>query len=218
MKKLTTYAVLAIMLAACSSPLDKPYSQDTFEEDAKAIKEAGALDDEDAKLLAGWIMKSALSGESLDGKTYNEIITEAKDFKAEQEALAEKARAEAEERKNRMKNAAVISIYEKGFTKLDYEDYNWFEYIIKNKSDKDIKAFKFSFDVYNTLGDKIGNGYQVSETKNQVAGNGEFSTKIYYDYNQFKNDDNIIKNAGIDELTFDIELIKVVYTDGTVLE
>jgi hypothetical protein len=218
MKKTILLLAMISLIVACSSPLDKKYSDETMEADAKEIKESGDLDSEDAKLIAGWIMKSKFQGKDLTDKTYREILEEAKDFKTEQEELAKKAKMEAEAKKKKMQEAIVVSLFDKGFAKADYEDYNSFSYVLKNKSEKDIKAFKFSFDIYDALGDELGDGYQVSSTDNTVKAGEEFKTTIYYDYNQFTNDDIKIKNAKFEDLTFDIRVHKIVYTDGTILE
>lgn len=218
MRKTILLLALLLVLVSCTSPLDKKYSNETLETDAKEIKESGDLEDDDAELLAGWIMKSKLQGKNLSDKTYREIIDEAKIFKTEQEELAAKAKKETEDKKNKMQEAIVVSLFDKGFAKADYQDYNSFSYILKNKSSKDIKAFKFSFNIYDALGDELGDGYSISSTDKTVPAGEEFKTTIYYNYNQFTNDDIKIKNAKFEDLTFDIQVQKIVYTDGTTLE
>lgn len=58
-----------------------------------------------------------LKGENLEGKTYNEIIEEAKDYKKEQELLAEKAKLEEEEKRQRLGSALTVAMYNKGYEK-----------------------------------------------------------------------------------------------------
>ena len=88
MKKIFYLAFIAI-LASCSSPLENKYSDATFENDLKAIKEANALDSTETMLLAGYFMRAKLLNEPLDGKSYSQILEEAKAFKKKQEEEAE---------------------------------------------------------------------------------------------------------------------------------
>ena len=218
MKKLILTSLFLAFLTSCSSPLNKKYSDENLEQDATEIKESGKLEDGDAELLAGWIMKSKLQGTSLEDKTYKEILDEAKKFKNEQEELALKAKKEAEEKKKIMQESVVISIYDKGFEQADYESYNSFNYVIKNNSKKDIKAFKFSFNIYDALGDEIGDGYSVSSTDETVKSGDEYKTTIYFDFNQFIDEDIELKNSKFSDLVIDVRPEKIVYTDGSILE
>jgi hypothetical protein len=215
-----TFLLLTVVLTllSCSSPLDKNYNDDTLKEDAQEIKESGDLEENDAELIAGWIMKSKLTGQDLSDKTYREILEEAKSFKNEQVELAQKAKEDAAAKKKQMEEATVVSLFDKGFAEGDFESYNTFSYILKNKSRKDIKAFKFSFDIYDALGDELGTGYGVSSTENIVKAGEEFQKTIYYDFNRFTNDDIKIKNAKFKDLIFDVKVQKIVYTDGSILE
>ncbi|WP_452598785.1 hypothetical protein, partial [Pontimicrobium sp. MEBiC01747] len=115
MKKTLLIFLVSILTFSCSTPLDKKYSEETFETDAKEIKESGKLSEEDALIMVGWIMRSKLKGEHLEGKTYNEIIKEAKDYKKEQELLTKKVKLEEEEKRQRLSSALTVAMYDKGF-------------------------------------------------------------------------------------------------------
>ncbi len=218
MKNTFLLLAVAVLFFSCSSPLDKKYSDENLKQDATKIKEEGELVEEDSKLLGSWILKSKLQGEKLSDMTYREILNQAKNFRQEQEELAEKAKKEAEARNKKMQNAIVVSIFNKGFVSADYQSYNYFDYAVKNKSNKDIQAFKFNFNIYDALGDEISDGYQVSSTDSIIKANEEFKTRIFYNYNQFMDDDIKIKNAKFDAFIFNIRINKIVYTDGSTLE
>ena len=115
MKKTLLIFLVTILSFSCSTPLDKKYSEETFETDVKEIKESKKLSDEDALIMAGWIMRSKFKGENLEDKTYNEIIKEAKDYKKEQKLLAEKAKLEEEEKRQRLGLALTVAMYDKGY-------------------------------------------------------------------------------------------------------
>lgn len=88
MKKFSLCAVIVMIglsITSCgsSSPLDRKYSDKTFVEDARAIKESKKLSDDDIKLLAGFIVRGKLTGQQLENMTYAEMLKKAKDTKAE---------------------------------------------------------------------------------------------------------------------------------------
>lgn len=216
-KKITLF-LFTVALISCSNPLDKKYSEATLKQDAKELKESNKVSDEDLQLLAGWILKSKLSGESLDDKSYNDILKEAKAYKDDQEKLKlEAEKAEAEKAK-KMSDALTVSITGKSFYKGDWDSSNVLKYAVKNKSDKTIDALKFSFNIFDKLGDEVGEGFQMSLTNDKIAPNQVYSNEAYYDYNQFMDQDIKIKNSKFEDLKFVIKIEKVVYTDGTILE
>lgn len=222
MKKLLFIAGL-FLLASCSNPTSKKYNEATMVEDLKEIAGSKKWNEQDATLFAGWLMRSKFKGESLENKTYQGILDEAKKYKADEEVLAEKARKEVEERKQKMKNAITVTIYGKEFLPSNYdagrlEDYNVFKYAIQNKSPKEIKAAKISFKVFNQLGDQIGDSFSMDFTDNRIAGNSSFKKDAAFSYNQFDNDDSKIANAKFEDLIFEFDIEKIVYSDGTSLE
>ncbi|WP_333661092.1 FxLYD domain-containing protein [Chishuiella changwenlii] len=216
-KKITLFIFTAI-LVSCSNPLNNKYSETNLEKDAKEIKESKKLSDDELQLLAGWIVKAKLTGESLDDKTYNDILTEAKNYKAEQEKLKIEAEKLEAEKVKKMNDALTVSITGKGFDEGEWNSSNVIKYAIKNKTNKTIDALKVSFKIYDKLGDEIGDGYQMSITDDKIAPNQVYSNESYYDYNQFMDTDIKIRNSKFEDLKFVIKVIKVVYTDGSVLE
>ena len=211
-------ALLSVIALSCSGPLDKEFNEDTVAEDTKEITESGDVSKEEVETLAMWIFSQKLQDKSLEGKTYGDLLTEAKAYKAEQEAIAAKAKAEADAKAKKLREAAVVSIYDKEFHEGEWQAMYGFNYVIKNKAAKDIDALKFTFNIYDKLGDKIGTGYSVSITKEEIPAGEEYKSAAYWDYNQFSNDDSKIKNAEMKDLVFDIALEKIVYTDGSTLE
>lgn len=222
MKKILVLCGL-IFLTSCSNPADKQYNEATMAEDLKEIGASKKWSEQDAGLFAGWLIRAKLKGESLENKTYQGILDEAKKFKAEEDALAEKAKREIEARKQKMKNAITVTIFAKEFVPSNFdtgqlEDYNLFKYAIENKSAKEIKAAKISFKIFNSLGEQVGESYGMDFTDDRIPGNGTFKGDAAFSYNQFSNDDKKIASAKFEDLIFDFDVQKIVYSDGSVLE
>ncbi|MGL6125797.1 hypothetical protein [Chryseobacterium artocarpi] len=73
-----------VALASCSNPTDKKYNEATMAEDLQAIVQSKKWNEQDAGLFAAWLIRSKLKGESLENKTYQGILEEAKKYKAEE--------------------------------------------------------------------------------------------------------------------------------------
>lgn len=216
MKKIISCGLIFTILFSCSTPLDKKYSEDTFEADAKEIKESGELTEEDAKLMIGWMVKAKLQGENLEGKTYSEIIQAAKDYKAEQRELAEKTKLEEENKRQRLGNALTVAMYDKGFKKYDYQDYLTYSFAFENKTDKDIRAFKGSISIQDLFDSEIKS---ISLTIDDPIRAGEtFKNTYTTDYNQFMDEDKRLRNKDMEDLKILWTPEKIIFKDGSTLE
>ncbi|WP_452603160.1 hypothetical protein [Pontimicrobium sp. MEBiC06410] len=216
MKKTLLIFLVSILTFSCSTPLDKKYSEETFETDAKEIKESGKLSEEDALIMVGWIMRSKLKGEHLEGKTYNEIIKEAKDYKKEQELLTKKVKLEEEEKRQRLSSALTVAMYDKGFEKYDYQEYLTYSLAFENKTEKDIRAFKGSISIQDLFDTEIKS---INLTIDDPIKAGEtFKGTYTSDYNQFRDEDTRLKSKDMDDLKVVWTPEKIIFTDGTTLE
>jgi len=220
MKK-TLIIFSSILLVACSSPLDKKYSEDTFEEDAKELR--NELDSTEAKLLLGSIFRLTMQQEDLSKMTYGEILENGKAWKAEQErieaeqkALQEKAAREEAERVARLQNAVMVTCFKKGYTEVDYQDYITYGFAIQNKSEQDIRAVKGEIMFTDLFDDEIKT---LSFTYDQPIKAGATSNwNATTDYNQFRDEDVRLRNKNLEDLKIVWKPIKVIFQDGTTLE
>lgn len=218
MKRICLLVATAFIMVSCGNPMNKKFSEKNFESDLKEIKAADKLSDEEVELFAGWLIKSKLSNENLEGKTYADILNEAKQFQENQKALLkieeEKEKAFAE----KMAQAVEIKIVDKTFEKYSGIEYNNFEYLIKNKSNKTIDAIRFQFEVYNKLGDRIGDLYEVNLTDDTIAPQATYDNGVMDRFNAYSKLSNDVKDADFKGLKIVQRTIKIVYTDGSVLE
>tara|TARA_B100000795_G_C22756348_1_gene421663 strand:+ start:664 stop:1335 length:672 start_codon:yes stop_codon:yes gene_type:complete len=223
MKKVFLVSLITILTFSCSSPLDNKYSEETFMLDLIEIKKSGELSDVDTKMIAGWIMRSKIKKHTLDGKSYNQIIIEAKDYKKEQELLAEKAKLEEEQKKleeeekrQRLSLALTVAMYEKGFKEYQYKKYLTYSFAFENKTDREIRAFTGSVSI-NDLFDKEIKSINLTIDDNIKAGE-TFKATYTTDYNQFISEDVKLKSKDMDDLKVIWTPEKILFVDGTEME
>lgn len=218
MKKiLTSITLLAfIVLTSCSNPLNKKYSDKTFEQDAKEIGESKKLNEEDAKMLAGYIMLAKLGNNELEGKTYAEILQAAKDYKTEQEQLAAKAIKEEADKRAKFETAMTVAMYDKGFLEQQYQEYLQYAIIFENKTGKDIRAVKGSLLITDLFDTEIKSINIVQD--DGIPANQSVKNVYTTEYNQFMDEDISLKNKEMKDIKAIWIPEKIIFTDGTTLE
>ncbi len=221
MKKQFIILVITILIVSCSSPLDKPFKKDNLEEDVIELKES--LSEEELNMLAGYIAIKSLGDDKMLGKTYGNLLDEAKNLKEElrlkkeeEKMLAEKARAEEAEKIKRLGGALTVSLFEKGFSKYNYQDYITYKFAFENKKDKDIKAFTGQI-IFNDLFDKKISSLNLTYDDG-VPANSTKNWNAQTDYNQFMDKDVALKNKDVEDLKIEWIPEKIIYKDGSTLE
>ena len=212
---------LLIICCSCSSPLDKAYKESEVEEDMIALKDA--VSEEELGMIVGYIALQSLQGESMLGKTYGDLLNEAKEMRAEnerkeaeEEELARKAKQEEAERIERLSSALTVTVFEKGFSKGDWEDYITFKFAFENKTDKPIKAFTGAM-VFNDLFDKEIKILDLTYD-DEIAGGERKTWDASTEYNRFIDEDAILKEKGLDDMKIQWIPEKILFEDGTALE
>ncbi|MDB9755887.1 hypothetical protein OAB20_06345 [Winogradskyella sp.] len=221
MKKGILLIGIVTLLISCSSPMDKNFNEKTAKEDIEAIR--SKIDTTEFQLLAGSMMRLKFKGEKIEEMTYSEILEDGKKWKieqekieAEQKALAEKAAREEAEKFKRLNEAVVVSCFEKGYAKYDYEDYITYKFVIKNKSDKKVRAVKGEISFTNLFDDKISSLSFVYDKP--IEAGKEVTWNATTDYNQFKDEDKTLKNKDLKDLKVVWKPEKIIFEDGTSLE
>lgn len=220
MKKIFTITALFI-LASCSNPLKKTYSEASIGEDLKLLKEE--LGEGETDLIVGTIFRYTLEEKELEGKTYKELLKEGEKWKSEAAAaeaeaklMAEKAAKDEANRMIKLKQAVMVSCFEKGFMELDYKDFITYKFIIKNKTDKPIRAVKGSITFTNLFDDEINSLSFVYDQP--IAANTKAIWNAQTDYNQFMDEDISLKNKDIEDMKVIWKPEKIIFEDGSFLE
>ncbi|SHL23817.1 hypothetical protein [Chryseobacterium polytrichastri] len=75
-----------LTIISCSNPMNRKYSDATMEQDLKAIGKEQKLSDDEAKLMAAYLILGKIQHKPLEGKTYAQILEDAKKYREEQKA------------------------------------------------------------------------------------------------------------------------------------
>ena len=201
--------------------MDRKFNEKTAKEDIEAIK--GKIDSTDFNLLAGTMIRLKLQNKKLEGMTYGEILADGKKWKAEQEkieaeqkALAEKAAKEEAERIKKLSESVMVTCFKKGFAEVDYQDYITYKFVIKNKTDKKIRAIKGEVTFTNLFDEKI-KSFNFEYDQPIPAGK-QVIWAATTDYNQYMDDDQTLKNKDLKDLKVVWKPEKIIFEDGTTLE
>ena len=218
MKKIIIACLVSIFLVSCSNPLNKKFDPKTFEADYEAIIKSKKLDKEDEELLA---VMALYSNNSSIGKTYKQILNEGRKMEKERQELAEKSAKEMADKEDKINKAITISFYGYYFKPKDVENffssYHVFKYGIQNKTNKEIVGVKFTYTIYNTLGEMIGLSNTVSLTDKRIPPKESIQaeTEIAKGRSEKEKD---INESNFRNLKFKITIEKIVFADGTQLE
>ncbi len=234
MKKIL-FISFAFLLVACSSPMDKKYSEETLEKDLKAIRDADKLDSTEAGLMVLYMMKAKFNGESLEGKTYKEILAAAKADDEKQnadtdkaepnatgadgdvnETLAENTGDEQRARVAKLRQVLDVSFVDKGFFKGEQDNFISYEFALTNKTDNHISAF--AGDV--VIKDLIGAEIKVISLKydNVIKANSTVKFGSTSDYDGEDPNDILLKSKTIDDVQLEWNPKRISYSDGTNVE
>jgi hypothetical protein len=212
---------MSILLFACNSPLDKKFNEETAKEDIEEVKEE--IDSTDLKLLAGSMIRLKFQDENLEDMTYGEILENGKKWKAEQDkieaeqkALAEKAAKEEADRIKRLIQAVTVTCFDKGYAEYDYDKYITYKFVIKNKSEKNIRAVKGGITFTNLFDDEISSLNFVYDQP--IKAGVEVNWNAQTGYNQFIDEDKTLKNKDLKDLKVVWKPEKIIFEDGTTLE
>lgn len=218
-----TIACLVFALSACNSPLNKKYNETSLDTDLKEILNSNKADTTDIEFVSLYVMRSKLLGENLDGKTYGDLLFNAKELRlkaekedAEAKTLASKIATEEKEKRELFAKILTVALYDKGYYKADYEDYLTYEVAYENKGERGIRAVKGSLLITDIFDSKIK---QINLVEDEGISAGQTVKKSYTtDYNQFMDEDIRLRSKSIKDIKVVWTPEKIIFDDGTTLE
>lgn len=208
---------------SCSDPLDKPYNENTFASDAVKIGESKKLTPEEVEIFAKFIVASKLTGKDLTGKTYKQIVADAKEakikFETEQNAQEKRAaeeRAKQEAMLQALKDSLSVNLYDIKTSTENYHSVGVFKLLYNNKTAKKIRAFKGSV-IFRDLFDKQLYGLEITDDGG-LKPKTEIKWELEADLNPFIQEHKIFMAKKITDLKITWEPEKIIFEDGTTLD
>ena len=208
---------LILLLSSCNNPLNKTYSEKSYEKDKQMLKESKKLKKEELETLDYYISEAKDYTDTLiEGMTYSELLIKAKDAEAKQNAINASIKKESEERMQKMDSTLNVTLTSTGFVEQDYEDFLFYVLSFENKSNKDIKAIKGILVINDLFGKEIKDmnivfdkGVKSRESKKMTYN---------YRYNPYNDSDNLMKGKTINEVKFIWVTQHIIFSDGTTLD
>ena len=225
-RKLWLLVVLIAFTSCQQSIKDIEVTEENRETLFEEIKDSKDLTLGEVQLLQAYVVRTglqnALSGGEASiptGKTIGSMIedqrswtAEEKNREAEEKARQEKAQAEEERQREQLRGVLSVTVYEKGFTKSNYQKYITLKLRYENTSDKDIRGFK-GVVVFNDLfGDLIKRVTLKEDDVLKAKKSRRVSRTI--DYNQFIDSDQSLNSKEIDNLAIRWEPDTILFADG----
>ncbi|WP_025742392.1 hypothetical protein [Aquimarina pacifica] len=112
-----------------------------------------------------------------------------------------------------LSNIIDVQCIRKGYKEYDYEQFITYNFIIHNKSEKDIRAVKGLISFTNLFGDEINSlGFVYDESIKSGRKNNYNATT---DYNQYVDRDRDLKNKDLKDLKVIWKPEKIIFSDGS---
>lgn len=163
-------------------------------------------------------MSSAFSSKDMSlpvGKTIGDLIKEQEEFETKQQAqeekekqLAEKTKREEEAKIKKLNNDLTVAVYDKGFSKQEFQNYLTIDLAYKNISKRNIRGFKGQLIFNDLFNDKIKAVNLTVDTP--ISAGDVLKENRTISFNQFDDDDKKLKNT-------DLKNLKVVWKPESIL-
>lgn len=221
--ELLMFSVLTtLLLVGCTSKLDNAYNESTASETLVEIKKD--IDSVEYAELIKTILRKSMKNEPLLGLTYRELLEQGMLFKLEQERLAKERdsiaaieRALELDRIKKFNETAQVFLIDKGFEEYKYEKQITLRFSIKNLSDKDIRAISGVAIFNDLLGNEIMR-LRLNYDNRMVRSNSSNLYAAGIDYNQFMDDHQLLRSKSFDDIKFEFEMNKILFSDGSIME
>jgi len=151
--------LLALFMASCSNPLEKPFNRETAEADFTRIVKLGLIDSTETSIMSHFMVEHDLIGAQVLelGATYGDILQESKKFweKSGGKKVEEPSSDAAKNTEGLLKDLKLIIQSTPAVLQSEWSHGIKYHLIIENTSGKTIKAVKGNFGFYDAFGDKV---------------------------------------------------------------
>lgn len=128
----------ALLLGGCNNPLNRTYSAATCEQDIQDIRQSDKVSDEDIILLAKYMAISRLSGNSNEGKTYEEMLDDIKKIRQSGIDNADQQKNSELVKRQHLQPFLNVALIEKKFSKVNNKDCMIYTISFQNTSTESI--------------------------------------------------------------------------------
>lgn len=212
MKNLLFFA--AILLASCTSTLDKKVNLETLKSDLAEIKKdtAAGYTAEDFTALKSYVEGYAMGKALLDEKTlakvkirtYRDVLDESK-----------KQRLYVDSITKIMKNDLRLFGLYSAHAKQDFQDYYVMLFEVENHSGKSISAFRGALKMWDQFGDTLG-AFTV-EYDSVIAPNETKKIEQVWEIEAYNSNVNKLSSTPFDKLKFWWYPEQIIFSDGSKL-
>jgi hypothetical protein len=149
--------VIAVMLASCSGPLEKPFNRETAEADFTRIVKLGLIDSTETFMMSHFMVEHDLiDAQVLElGATYRDILNESKRFWESSGGKKAEGSDENKVDKNLLNDLKFTFQPLPDVLQSEWSHGIKYHLIIENTSGKAIKAFKGNFVFSDAFGDRV---------------------------------------------------------------
>jgi hypothetical protein len=190
------------------------------------IKDMKGLTVGETRMLIGYFMRQGIGkamgqpGPEMVGKTVGDLIKEQRDFESKakteedrQNALAEEAKRREDARAAELRKAVNLTVYEKGFQKVDYQEYITIKCAFENTSGKDIRAFTGAVAFTDLFGKSIYESHLTISDPVKAGAKGTWDGSI--NYNQFISEESRLKNSDLKDMKVIWKPASILFADGS---
>jgi len=196
----------------------------------QSIKDSKDLTVEEVGLLQAFIMRKGL-GDALAGKTpelpvgmtigemiedQRKWVADATKREADEKERVARARAEEEKQRRVLLDAITLTVFDKGYSEGEYQQYITIKTMYENKSGKDIRGFKGRVQFNDLFGVEIM-PFNISEDEPLKARETKRQSWTLK-YNQFIDQHVKLRNTPLESLKIEWKPQIILFADGTSLE
>lgn len=210
------FFLLSLVCSSCNSLLDKPYNAQTYREDIESIRQSNKIDEEDIDLLTKYMIVSKLSGNDLQGKTYNDILTKIKEIRKATGEHNNRLQEEQLLKRERLNNFVSVKLTEKIFTKVNKIDCFIYTVNFKNVTSKNLKMVVGSIAI-NDLLDKQIKKIDILLDE-EIKANTVLQKKFTVMYDHGNENDKRIRTKDLMDLRVEWNPEKIIFSDGKILD
>jgi hypothetical protein len=218
---------VAVLCVGCANVKGEALTSSNKDQVLTDVAKSSMNDADKAAFLAA-NMRATFGDYSLQGKTVDQVITEQRQYQAEQDAkaaAAHKAQLEAEAKRaalvSQLEHALDIEAVSKTLIPADaqsgtYRDIESVDFKATNTSKKAIRAFKGSMQFSDTFGDKIIK-LELKDDETTLPANSSQTHAVRYEVNKFEDFWNKFATTRLSNMKEKWVPEQIIYTDGSMI-